>query len=63
MEPEGFKNLPFLKYYKVQEWESRFILALNTAENIDYIEKCFEQKLNTIKFLAKNSVDPYLHLS
>ncbi len=30
-------------------------LRLNTAKIIDYIEKCFKQKLHRIKFPAKNS--------
>ncbi len=51
---EGSKDLPFLKYYIGQEWESRFTLMRNTAKNIDYIEKCFKQKLCRIKFPAKN---------
>ncbi len=42
MELEGSKDLPFLKYYNGQEWESRFTLALNTVKNIDYIKKCFK---------------------
>ncbi len=33
---------------------------LNTAKNIDYIEKYFKQKLHRIKFSTKNSVDAYL---
>ncbi len=37
-----------------QEWESKFTLTLNTAKNIDYIEKCFEQKLSILKFPVKN---------
>ncbi len=31
----------------------RFTLALNAAKNIDYMEKCFEQKLFIIKFPTK----------
>ncbi len=63
MELKASEDLSFLKYYNGQEWESRFTLALNTAKNIDYIEKCFKQKLNKIKFPAKNSLDAYLYLS
>ncbi len=63
MEQEGSKDLPFLKYYNGQEWESRLTLALNTAKNIDHIEKCFDQTLSAIKFPVKNSVDAYLYLS
>ncbi len=40
----------------------KFTLELNTAKNIDYIEKYFEQKLHKIKFSTKNSVDTYLYL-
>ncbi len=40
----------------------KFTLELNTAKNIDYIEKCFKQKLHGIKFLTKNSVNTYLYL-
>ncbi len=63
VELEGSKDLPFLKYFNGQEWENRSTLALNTAKNIDYIEKCFKRKLSIIKFPAKNSVDAYLYLS
>ncbi len=34
-----------------------FTSALNAAKNIDYIEKCFKQKLFIIKFPIKNSLD------
>ncbi len=40
----------------------KFILELNAAKNIDYIEKYFKQKLHSIKFTTKNSVDTYLYL-
>ncbi len=40
----------------------KFISDLNTAKNIDYIEKCLKQKLYRIKFATKNSVDAYLYL-
>ncbi len=33
-----------------------FTLRLNAAKSIDYIEKCFKQKLSKIKFSTKNSV-------
>ncbi len=62
-ELENSRDLPFLKYYIGQEWESRFTLTLNTVKNIDYIEKLFKQKLSIIKFPAKNLVDSYLYLS
>ncbi len=39
-----------------------FILKSNTAKNIDYIDKCFKQKLHKIKFDTKNSTDTYLYL-
>ncbi len=54
VELEGSKDLLFLKYYNGRKWECRFTLTLNTAKNIDYIEKCFKQKLSIIKFIAKN---------
>ncbi len=53
----GLQILPFLKYYNVLEWESRFTLGLNAAENIDYLKISFKQKLFRIKFPTKNSVD------
>ncbi len=40
----------------------KFILELNAAKNIDHIEKCSKQKLHSIKFATKNSVDEYLYL-
>ncbi len=47
--------MPFLsKYYNALEWESRFTLALNAAENIDHIKELFRQKLFIIKFPTKN---------
>ncbi len=33
----------------------KFTLELNAAKNIDYIEKCFKQKLHRIKFLKKKN--------
>ncbi len=36
---KGIQRLPFLKYYNVLEWESRFVLGPNTAGNMDYIKK------------------------
>ncbi len=53
MELEGFEDLSFLKYYNAQEWENRIILGMNTTKNIDYIEKCFKQKLSIIKCFCK----------
>ncbi len=40
-----------------------FNLELNATKNIDYIKKCFKQKLHRIKFATKNSMDAYLYLS
>ncbi len=37
-------------------------LGLNVLKIIDYIEKCFKQKLRRIKFPAKNSVEADLYL-
>ncbi len=48
--------------YNTLEWESRLILRLNAAKNIDYIEKWFKQKLRKIKFPTKNSVEAYAYL-
>ncbi len=50
------KDLPFLKYYNALEWGSKFTIGLNTAKNIDYIEKCFKRKLRRIKFPTKNKL-------
>ncbi len=38
----GLQKLRCLKYYNILKPESRFTLGLNTAENADYIKKCFE---------------------
>ncbi len=38
----------------------KFTLELKAAKNIDYIEKCFKQKLHRIKFATKNSVNTEL---
>ncbi len=45
------RRLPFLKYYNVLEWESRFTLGLNTAKK--KIKKSFKKKLFRIKFPPK----------
>ncbi len=37
--------------------------GLNAAKNIDYVEKCFKQKLQRIKFSTKNSVEAYFYLT
>ncbi len=37
-------------------------LGLNVAKIIDYIEKCFKQKLYKIKFPIKNSVGACFYL-
>ncbi len=50
--------LPFLKYFNVLEWESRFTLGLNAAKNTDYIKKSFK-KLFKIKFATK---DQWTHI-
>ncbi len=39
-----------------------FFLGLKASKIIDYIEKCFKQKLYKIKFPTKNSMGPYLYL-
>ncbi len=57
---KGFERLPFLKYYDVMEWESRFTLGLNPGKNADYIKKCFKQKLFRIKHPTKNSLNAWL---
>ncbi len=38
----------------------KLTLELKAAKNIDYIEKCFKNKLPRIKFATKNSVDAEL---
>ncbi len=66
-----------LAYYNALKWDSRFTLLLNAtklwnekvyvtaeaAKNISYIEKCFKQNLQRIKFATKNSSDTYLYLT
>ncbi len=39
--------------YNALEWEGLFTLWLNAAKSINYIEKCFKQKLHRIKFSTK----------
>ncbi len=58
----GPQRLPFLKYYNVPKWESRFTVVMNAAKNKDYIKQFFKQKLLRIKFPIKNSMDAYLYL-
>ncbi len=41
-EARGLERLPFLKYYYVLKWESKFTLGLNTVKNTYYIKKCFK---------------------
>ncbi len=40
----------------------KFTLGLKTVKTMDYIEKCFKQKLQQIKFPIKNLKDAYLYL-
>ncbi len=40
----------------------KFTLLWNAAKNIDYVEKCFKQKLHQIKFATKTSVGAYFYL-
>ncbi len=40
----------------------KFTLELNVVKIIDYIEKCFKQKLHRIKFATKNSGEAYFYL-
>ncbi len=40
----------------------KFTLELNAAENNDYIEKFFKQKLCRIKFPTKNSMNAFVYL-
>ncbi len=56
VELEGSKNLPFLKYYNAEEWESVFTLG-NTAKDTDYTKKKFKQRLHRIEFPIKNSME------
>ncbi len=41
----------------------KLTLGLNAAKNIDYIEKCFKQKLRRIKFPIRDSEDVCFYLS
>ncbi len=51
-----WNTFPFLlKYYNALEWEGRF--------TIDYIEKCFKQKLVIIKFQKKKKKKLSGHIS
>ncbi len=43
-------------------WNEKVYLKWSDAKNINYIEKCFKQKLHRIKFATKNSADAYLNL-
>ncbi len=56
------QRFTFLKYYNALKWK-KFTLEQNAAKNIDYIEKCFKQKLYRLKFATKSSMDAYLYLS
>ncbi len=38
----GLQRLPFLRYYNVLKWGSRFTLGLNAAKITDYIKKLFK---------------------
>ncbi len=49
-------------YYNALKRDSRFTLELNAAKHTNYIEKCFIQKLQRIKFPTENSLDAYLYL-
>ncbi len=52
-----------LVHYNALTRDNRFTLWLNAAKYTDYIEKCFKQKLQRIKFPTKNSVGAYLYLT
>ncbi len=54
-EAQRLQRLICLKYYKVLEWEIRFTLGLNTAENTDYIKNC-----SAFNFLQKSQ---WAHMS
>ncbi len=41
----------------------KFTSELNATKNMDYIEKCFKQKLHIIKFATKNFLNTYVSLS
>ncbi len=45
------------------EWESKFTLELNTANNTNYIKKCFKQKLFRIKLLKTKKITSPISLS
>ncbi len=52
----------WLVLLRLQHFSCFSNLALKAAKIIDYIEKCFKQKLRRIKFSAKNSVEADLYL-
>ncbi len=58
----GLQRLPYLKYYNVLKWESKFTFGLNTAKNTHYIKKSFKLKLLNIKFCTKKSVSAHVYL-
>ncbi len=55
VELEGSKELPFLKYYNGQEWESRFTLALNTAKILIILKNASNKCRAQLNFLQKFS--------
>ncbi len=40
----GLQRLPYLKYFNVQKWESRFTLGLGAAKITHYIQKKLQIK-------------------
>ncbi len=38
----GLERYPFLKYYNVEKWKSRFTLGLDATKNTHHIKKGFK---------------------
>ncbi len=51
------------KCYIVPKGKSRLTLGLNTAENTDYVQNFFKEKLFWIKFFTKSSMGACVFLS
>ncbi len=49
----GLERLPWLKYYNVMKWESRFTLRLNTAQIFIISKKASNKNCPELNFLHK----------
>ncbi len=58
----GLKNLIWLKYYNVQNWQITFTSGLNAAKNNAYVEKGSSKSCLELNSLQKKSVDSYVYL-